>query len=97
MRSIDEFRGPRDESVLDPSTMVYRVEPARSKKAGSDAACEGCAFQGQWARTCHAAAQRAVAGGLPDCDDGFIYVLPDPRQKDCAIESSCREPTGAIY
>lgn len=84
MKDILQWRGKRDESPLDPETMIYRVEPAASKKAGSDAACKGCAFFGQYARVCEKAAARAVAAGLPDCDEGFVYKLPDPRQIDCA-------------
>lgn len=84
MKSIEEWRGPRDEVALDPETMIYRVEPAASKKAGSGAACRGCAFERQSASVCMAAAARAVAAGLEDCDSGFIYRLPDPRQTDCA-------------
>lgn len=85
MRSIEQWRGPRDAVALDPSTMVYRVEPAASKKAGSNAACRGCAFERQESRVCMAAAARAVAVGLADCDDGYVYKLPDPRQADCAV------------
>lgn len=82
--TLDKWLGPRDAEKLDPATMVYRVQPAASKKAGSDAACKGCAFAGQAASVCMAAAARAVAVGLPDCDSGWIYVTPDPRQTDCA-------------
>jgi hypothetical protein len=84
MKSIEEWRGPRDPVALDPATVIYRVAPAASKKAGSNASCKGCAFERQESRVCIAASSRAVAAGLPDCDAGWIYVLPDPRQTDCA-------------
>lgn len=80
MKSIEEWRGPRDTIVLDPASMVYRAAPARGGKNG----CAGCAFERQMGKICNVAASRAVACGLPDCDEGWIYVLPDPRQTDCA-------------
>lgn len=78
MKSIEEWRGPRDAVTLDPATMIYRAAPGSRKQ------CAGCAFDRQSSAVCRAASDRAVACGLPDCDDGFIYVLPDPRQTDCA-------------
>lgn len=82
MRSVDieAWRGPRDEVVIDPATVVFRVVPASRKQ------CVGCMFDRQASSVCKAAAARAVAVGLPDCDDGFIYAEPDPRQIDCASE-----------
>ena len=79
MLPLHKFVGPRDRDVLDPETMVYRVQPAINKKNQ----CKGCAFERQAAAVCRAASARAVSAGLEDCDAGFIYVMPDPRQTDC--------------
>lgn len=76
--NLMHWRGERDSEVLDPATMVFRAEPAGRKQ------CSGCAFDRQESIVCRAACARAVAAKLPDCDDGFIYVVPDPRQLDCS-------------
>jgi len=81
--TLDKWLGPRDADKLDPETMAYRAQPAIHKKNQ----CKGCAFERQGSDVCKAAGARAVAGGLPDCDAGFIYVLPpDPRQVDLVEE-----------
>lgn len=76
MKSIEQWRGPRDAEVLDPATMIYRATPGSRKQ------CAGCAFDRQSSAVCRAAAARAAAAGIDDCDNGVIYRLvnQDPRQ-----------------
>lgn len=66
--------GPRDPVPLDPTSMQYRAEPARS--------CARCLFDRQWSTVCDRAIESAKRAGLPDCARGFIYVAAevDTRQ-----------------
>lgn len=59
---------------LDPHQMRFTVKPAKS--------CRGCLFDGQRASVCLVASSLAAKAGLPDCDEGYVYVSvqTDPRQ-----------------
>jgi hypothetical protein len=78
MKSIEEWRGPRDPVVLDPAAMDLEVKPARRANDG----CSGCSFARQMADVCGKAAARASELGLPDCDAGYIYIAIERLQKD---------------
>jgi hypothetical protein len=74
MIDLASWLGGRDTEELEPSAMRYGAEPCKS--------CNGCLFEGQASKVCRKASFAAIRAGLPDCDDGFIYVaVPvDPRQ-----------------
>jgi hypothetical protein len=76
--NLERWRGKRDPVALDPAAMVYEAQPAGR---GKDK-CKGCIFNEQWGAVCKAAAARAIEHGLPDCDNGFIYVAGARRQPD---------------
>lgn len=86
--SLEKFRGRRDAEVLDPAAMTFRAVPAKHE-------CRGCAFEGQWTAVCKQAAARALAAGIADCDDGYVYVTGDPRQIDILESGTVPAATGA--
>jgi hypothetical protein len=71
---LEKWRGPRDETVLDPRAVEFKARPCRS--------CCGCIFDRQASSVCTAALEEADKRGLPHCEDGFVFVLVehDPRQ-----------------
>jgi hypothetical protein len=72
--NLDQWRGPRDASPLDPADMAFQAKPAKS--------CRGCLFSGQYADVCQLAGRVAQMRQMPDCEDGFIFVAvaSDERQ-----------------
>lgn len=81
--NLERWRGPRDATILDPAATEFRAQ----KRSGCS--CRGCLFERQWADICSLAQLQAKQRGLPDCDDGFIYlvVVKDERQLD-ALETA---------
>jgi hypothetical protein len=73
---IELWRGKRDPEPLEPSAMAFVAEPGKSY--------HGCLFDRQSSKVCRKASFAAIRAGLPDCDDGFVYVAApmDPRQID---------------
>ena len=53
------------------ATINFTAEPAKS--------CKGCICEHQRSTACGDVCRRAVACGLPDCEDGsgFIYVIAE--------------------
>lgn len=79
MTDIASWLGHRDAEELEPSAMTYAAKPCKS--------CNGCMFSGQAPKVCRKATAAALRAGLPDCDDGFIYVaVPvDARQLSLGV------------
>lgn len=59
---------------LDATAVAFVAKPGTS--------CRSCVFNGQRSHVCRAAGEEAQRRGVPDCDDGFVYVRKeiDARQ-----------------
>lgn len=72
--------GARPVEPLAPENMRYKATAAREQ--GN---CTGCVFSRQDAAVCHRAVAAALRAGLPDCDEGFIYVLVPVDERQMTI------------
>lgn len=65
------------DSPLDPEAMQFT--------ARQGANCSGCLFQRQRVSVCRRATQAALRAGLPDCDDGHVYVERELDARQLAL------------
>lgn len=72
--ALSDFVG--SDEPLDPASMRFTSRPT------SVNSCQGCVFRGQRSKVCKEATRLALRAGMPDCDDGYVYVpiVVDPRQ-----------------
>lgn len=64
---------------MDIASLNFTSKPGKS--------CLGCLFEESRSTVCREACAAAVRAGMPDCDDGVIYVLveADPRQLEIPV------------
>lgn len=61
---------------MDIASLKFTSKPGKT--------CNGCLFDESRHETCVKVSEIAVRAGMPDCDDGVIYVQveTDPRQME---------------
>jgi hypothetical protein len=70
---------------LDPARTIFAASRRPVSMLDEDEdPCEGCVFRKERSEVCHKAAAEAKLRKLPDCEDGFVYVLVkvDTRKTD---------------
>lgn len=75
--------------MIDPRATLFAAVPKRANRFDDeDCGCSGCLFERERSTVCRVVEQEAKQRRLPDCEDGFVYIMVkvDPRQRDLVEE-----------